>query len=134
MRLVYTAALLFITCFLFPCSVAGQTDVRLRAIAEIESGLSAGSTEVFAPYLSQNVGITMSGTTRTYDRNQALYVLRQFMSDFPSNGFHILYEGNSGGTAFASGVYKSTNGGTFEINIFVKVSGGTIDEIRIDRG
>ena len=76
----------------------------------------------------------MAGATRIYDRNQAVYVLRQFMDDHnPDGRFTLLYTGESNGTVYASGLYNARSGGSFEINIFVRQGGGTIYEIRIDR-
>ena len=131
MRLVYTVTLLLFACCFLPGQVTGQTSHR--ALKVMESSLISGTTEQLPQWLSQEVGITMGGTTRMYDRNQALFVIRQFLSDYPPGGFHLQHTGESGGTAYASGLYNARSGGSFEINIYVKMSGGTIDEIRFER-
>ncbi len=131
MRLVYTMTLLFLACYMNVGQLAGQTEYR--ALKIMESSLVSGSTDGLPQFLSQEVGITMGGTTRIYDKNQALFVIRQFMSDYPPGNFNLQHTGKSGRTAYASGLYSSRTGGSFEINIFVGVTGGTIDEIRFDR-
>lgn len=134
MRLVYIVTLLFLACCLLPSVSAGQSPHEPHpTLASMASSLVSGSTDDLPRLLSPQVGITMGGTTRVYDRNQALFVIRQFMSDYPSGGFSLQNSGISGGTAYATGLYNTRSGGTFEINIYVQVSGGTIDEIRFER-
>lgn len=132
MRLVHIVTLLFLACCLLPSVSAGQPPQH-PALKTVETSLVSGSTEGLTQVLSSEVGITMGGVTRIYDRNQALFVIRQFMSDYPPMGFQLQHHGQSGGTAFASGLYNARSGGTFEINIYVQVSGGTVDEIRFER-
>ncbi len=131
MRLVYSATLLFLACFFFPDFAVGQT--THKAMEAMQHSLLNGSFDNLPPFLSPEVGITMGGVTRMYDRNQAVYVLRQFTADHAANGFHIRSNGQTGNTIFGSGTYSSRSGSTFEVNIFVRLSGGTIDEIRIER-
>lgn len=135
MRLVYIVTLLFLACCLLPSVSAGQSphEPPHPTLASMANSLISGSTDDLPRLLSPQVGITMGGTTRVYDRNQALFVIRQFMSDYPAGGFNLQNSGTSGGTAYATGLYNTRSGGTFEINLYVQVSGGTIDEIRFER-
>ena len=130
MRLVYTATLLCLSWCFAPASVAAQSPESV--LEQDKEGFIARDADFIARYLSPEVGISMGGTTRMYDRNQALYVIRQFMQDFPSTDFRLQHQGRSGETLYAIAEYRLQGGGRFEVNIFIRLQGSTIAELRFE--
>lgn len=92
----------------------------------------SASVDNLVKHFDDRIEITLPGGRQEYSRAQAQYVMTQFFEDYPPSSFGFVQVGNSeaDGTAYATGVLRS-NYGSFEVNIFVRVSGETNKVIEI---
>lgn len=110
--------LLFATivfCSFFAPTQPGEIDNVIAA-------LKAGNSDQMAQHFDTLVEINIAGQNNSYNKPQAIAVLKSFFSANPVKGFSILHKGDKGGAQFCIGSL-STKGGTYRTTLFMKQKG-----------
>ncbi|MDX2283989.1 MAG: DUF4783 domain-containing protein [Bacteroidia bacterium] len=131
MRLYYSLALLVLLCLVPLSSAAGQTPSEI--LSELGEAFTNGAPGPVIRHLGSRVEISLQGKRQVHSNMQAQYIINQFFSDYPAGSFTFSHTGETGGTAYATGEYRSS-GGAFEVNIFLRPEGGSykITELRFE--
>jgi hypothetical protein len=132
MKFAYSIVLLAMTMLLSPSSSRGQSAPEV--LGQIQESLIDGNADRLVSFFNERIEITLMGQRQVHSQKQALYVMRQFFSNYPPNAFRVRHKGDTGGTFYALGEYQSAKG-QFEVNLFIKLStdGHRINEIRFER-
>ncbi|MEO0895101.1 MAG: DUF4783 domain-containing protein [Bacteroidota bacterium] len=130
MRLDYIIGLLGFLLFLNFSNAQGQpAQSTLNGVVE---SLMTTDADRLSGFFGEQVELVILGRTQVLSRTQAQYVMDRFFSKFPFSSFNTLHVGEASGTLYALGEYKSS-GGTFEVNIFIKLTTGRVTEMRFAR-
>ncbi len=95
-----------------------RADVNV-VLERIGNCISQGSSNCLTPYLNARTELTLYNQRGSYAAGQAKFVLQKFFDSYPPGSFHIVHTGNSGGSIYALGEYRSAKG-VFEANIYIK--------------
>lgn len=113
-------------------SVSAQTQVFDQAT----KALQAGNSKELANLFNSTVELSIDGTFGAYSKAQAEKMVTDFFTKNPAASFSCSHKGNSGGgNNYAVGVYKSSNGKSYRVTIFVKQEKGNyfIHELKFDK-
>lgn len=124
-------ALLLILPLLTLNCVVGQEPAAI--LNKVEESLTSGNAAMLASTFHSRVELTLEGKSQIQSSVQAQYVMSQFFASYPPSSFTLSHHGETGGTLYALGEYRSAKG-TFEVNIFIRFEGGTnrISELRFE--
>lgn len=125
-------ALLLILPLLTLNCVVGQEPAS-AVLNVVEESLVAGDAALLASTFHSRVELTLEGRSQIQTKVQAQYVMSQFFASYPPSSFTLNHKGETGGTLYALGEYRSAKG-TFEVNIFIRFESGTnrISELRFE--
>ncbi|MDX1907654.1 MAG: DUF4783 domain-containing protein [Bacteroidia bacterium] len=100
---------------------------------QVSTGLMKGDVSMLSGHFGERVEITLMGSRQVHSHTQADYVMGKFFADYPPTSFYFQHNGETGGTTYAIGEYRSAKG-TFEVNVFIRIDGGQrkITEIRFE--
>ncbi len=130
MRLVYIVVLLGFLSFLgLNTTKAQPAQTSLKGVVE---SLMTTDSDRLSAYFGDQLELVILGKTQVLSRTQAQYVMDRFFNKFPFSSFNTLHVGEASGTLYALGEYRSS-GGTFEVNIFIKLTSGKVTELRFAR-
>ncbi len=131
MKTIYKLTLLV---FLFLSSfstVAGQNAENV--LDEVTRTLaSPDAANRLAQYFEERVEISLLGKRQAYSRTQAQYVVEQFLADHPIGRFNLVDKGKTSDSVYATGECQ-TESGEFEVNIFIRLSSGRVNEMQFER-
>lgn len=131
MRLPFIITLLGLLSLLSMNSLSAQPspEVVLQSVGE---SLINNDASRLSRYFSDRVELTIVNKTENLSQAQAQYVMDNFFAKFPYKTFHILHRGNANGVLYALAEYRSESG-TFDVNIFIKISSAQVTEMRFTR-
>lgn len=114
-----TLALLLLV-FLPKVELPAQEADSQNIIENIRVAIKAGSSSEFSQYLHDPVELNLDGKRKSYSRNQAEFVLRDFFNKYPVTNFSYIHQGSSKeGLQYVIGKYEH-GGGTFQVYMLLK--------------
>jgi hypothetical protein len=125
--------LLFLLFFAPFTLIADQGNPSLEAISK---ALSSGDADALAPYLADNVEVSILDNEQVYSKAKATEVLRSFFSSNKPKTFNQVHQGTSRGNSDQYCIGNlSASTGSYRVYLYLKVSGTTttIQEIRFDK-
>ncbi|MCI4668326.1 MAG: DUF4783 domain-containing protein [Bacteroidia bacterium] len=133
MRLSHIVLLLGFLFFLGLNEATAQSQIPARTtLNEVVESLTNSDSDRLSGYFGDQVELVILGKNQVLSRTQAQYVMERFFSKFPFSSFNTLHQGEASGTLYALGEYRSS-AGTFEVNIFIKLTSGQVTELRFAR-
>ncbi len=90
--------------------------------------------EKLSTFFNDRVEITLQGQSKEYAKNQAKYVMKDFLNTYPPAAFSFTHEGQTENTIYALATYRSPEG-TFEVDLYLKLDqdGYVIDQIKFEK-
>ena len=90
--------------------------------------------EKLSTFFNDRVEITLQGQSKEYAKNQAKFVMKDFLNTYPPAAFSFTHEGQTENTIYALATYRSPEG-TFEVDLYLKLDhdGYVIDQIKFER-
>lgn len=131
MRLSHIVLLLGFLFFLGLNEATAQVPAR-TTLSEVVESLSKSDSDQLSTHFGEQIELVILGKNQVLSRTQAQYVMERFFSKFPFSSFNTLHQGEASGTLYALGEYRSSSG-TFEVNIFIKLTSGQVTELRFAR-
>lgn len=104
-------------------------------LSDITRAISSGDADALGQYFDQTVEVSILEEEGVYDKAKAVSVVKQFFAKNAPKSFSQVHQGTSKG---ADSQYcignMTTNGTTYRVYIYMKVSGGKylIQELRFD--
>jgi hypothetical protein len=118
---MFWAALFLFTSAAKP-QMALQSEEQLTA--NVQTALQSGSSKELIKYMGNPVELNFGQQKASYSRTQAEFVLKDFFSKNPPNGFSYIYKGGSReGLKYVIGKYLHA-GGSYRVYILIKDSNG----------
>ncbi len=121
--------------FLFAMFVVPFLAFAIDGLPEITKAIGSGDISSIERYLGDSVEISLDGNQETYNKQEALDVLKDFFGKNKPKGFVLNHKGISKGkeSEYCIGDLKTATG-TIKVYIYYKnsASGGVIEEIRFD--
>lgn len=117
---------LLLGAFLFIASA-----LKAQSLDGVIIGLKAGSAEKITENAGDNMLLTILDKGGTYNKAQALQLMKDFFSKNSAKNFDLKHKGESPNGRFAIGTLVTGNG-NYRVNIFMKNDGGKelIKELR----
>ncbi len=106
------------------------------SLPEITKAISSGDADALGQYFDQSVEVAVLDQEDIYDKAKAITVVKQFFAKNAPKSFSQVHQGASKGADSQYVIGNMTsNGGTFRVYIYVKMSGGKtlIQELRFDK-
>ncbi len=114
------ALLLLMLLMVFAQPKASAQSTPDDAFGKIAAAIQGGNADALTPFLQAQVEITLPGADEAYSAQQATFVLKDFFAKNAPKSFQVIHKGNSGVTNYATGTFVSSNGKTYDTNIFLK--------------
>ena len=108
-----------------------QADV----INNVRDALKSGSSRELSKYLNNTVEIIINGEQNSYSRNQAEFVLKDFLTKYPPKDFRYVHQGSSKeGVKYTIGEFVHERG-QFRVVMLIKQFNGRylVDQIEFNR-
>ncbi|MGB3851362.1 MAG: DUF4783 domain-containing protein [Tunicatimonas sp.] len=106
----------------------GQNEV----INNVRDALKTGSSRELSTHFNNTVEISINGEKASYSRNQAEFVLKDFFSKYPPQGFRYVHQGSSKeGLKYTVGTYTHDRG-EFRVFMLIKQFGSSYMVDKID--
>ena len=104
------------------------------SFTEIINALKSGNSNEVSKYFDSPIELTLSESTKSYSKNQAQLVLRQFFSSNPVTDFKVIHESENAGSQYCIGNLTTTNG-VFRTTIYMKQKGSKqlVQEMRFEK-
>lgn len=104
------------------------------SFTEIINALKSGNAGEVSKYFDSTIEMTFSETTKSYSKNQAQLVLREFFSKNPVKDFKVIHESENAGSQYCIG-NLSTQNGVFRTTIYMKQRGDKqlVQEMRFEK-
>ena len=113
---------LLIICFQ-PLIHSGLQD---EVTEQIKLSIQSGDASALAEYFNSSIDIVLPGTDKTFSKNQATQVIKDFFTKYPPKSFCIDHMGTSNdGSIYIIGTYNSTSA-TFSTYLLLKKSSGNL--------
>lgn len=119
---------------LFLCVFIVFTSFITISFAEIVNALKSGDAGEVSKYLDNTVEITLPESTKSYSKNQAQLVLREFFSNNPVKDFKVVHESENIGSQYCIG-NLTTAKGVYRTTIYMKQKGNKqlVQEMRFEK-
>lgn len=119
---------------LFFCLCIFLSSFITISFTEIANALKSGDASQVSKYLDNTVEITLPESTKSYSKNQAQLVLRQFFSNNPVKDFKLIHESENEGSQYCIGNLSTANG-VFRTTIYMKQKGDKqlVQEMRFEK-
>jgi hypothetical protein len=131
MSFQYRRGFWLITLCLFSLAISpvnGQNEV----INNVRDALKTGSSRELSTHFNNTVEISINGEKASYSRNQAEFVLKDFFSKYPPQGFRYVHQGSSKeGLKYTVGTYTHDRG-EFRVFMLIKQFGSSYMVDKID--
>ena len=104
------------------------------SFTEVINAFKSGNSSEVAQYLDNSVEITLSHKSKSYSKNQASLVLRDFFNENPVKNFEVIHQSENESSAYCIGTLITTNG-SFRTTIYMKQAGSKqlIQELRFQK-
>ena len=105
--------------------------INAQSLQGVLKGVEAGNAAVIAQSIADNVILTLSDKSDTYNKKEAEAQLKDFFAKNKVSSFETKHKGASPNGSFAVGTLKTAKG-NFRVNIFMKndAKGEMIKELR----
>ena len=119
---------------LFLCLCIVLSSFITISFTQIASALKSGDASQVSKYLDNTVEITLRESTKSYSKNQAELVLRQFFNSNPVKDFKVIHESENEGSQYCIGNLTTANG-VFRTTIYMKQKGDKqlVQEMRFEK-
>ena len=104
------------------------------SFTQIANALKSGDASQVSKYLDNTVEITLPESTKSYSKNQAQLVLRQFFNSNPVKDFKVIHESENEGSQYCIGNLTTANG-VYRTTIYMKQKGDKqlVQEMRFEK-
>lgn len=98
------------------------------------NAIRSGDATELSKYFDNTIEITISGNTKTYSKNQAQVVMRQFFQENAVKDFKVIHESENANSQYCIGSL-TTSSGVYRATIFMKQKGdrNMIQEMRFEK-
>ncbi|MGN6530643.1 MAG: DUF4783 domain-containing protein [Ginsengibacter sp.] len=119
---------------LFLCIFIVLSSFITISFTEIINALKSGDASQVSKYFDSTIEMTLSETSKSYSKNQAQLVLRQFFSNNPVKDFKIVHESENAGSQYCIGNLITING-VYRATIYMKQKGDKqlVQEMRFEK-
>jgi hypothetical protein len=100
----------------------------------VANALKSGNAGEVSKYFDNTIEMSLSETSKSFSKNQAQLVLRQFFSNNPVKDFKVIHESENEGSQYCIGNLTTTNG-VFRTTIYMKQKGDKqlVQEMRFEK-
>jgi hypothetical protein len=101
---------------------------------KVEAAMRSGDATSLSANFNPTVELSIDNKGQDYSKNQAQFVIKEFLQANPVVSFAFSHRGNSGTNYYAVGNYVTARG-TFDVNVLVKKFGAVyqVHQLRIER-
>ena len=111
---------------------ATPASAQNEVINNVRDALKTGSSKELSKYFNNTVEISINGEKASYSRNQAEFILKDFFTKYPPQGFRYVHQGSSKeGLKYTIGTYTHDRG-EFRVVMLIKQFGGSYLVDKID--
>jgi Domain of unknown function (DUF4783) len=102
--------------------------------AKVEAAMRSGDAAALSANFNSTVELSIDNKGQDYSKNQAQFVIKEFLQANPVVSFSFSHRGNSGTNYYAVGNYVTARG-TFDVNVLIKKFGAAyqVHQLRIER-
>jgi hypothetical protein len=101
---------------------------------KVESAMRSGDAAALSANFNLTVELSIDNKGQDYSKNQAQFVIKEFLQANPVVSFAFSHRGNSGTNYYAVGNYVTARG-TYDVNVLIKKFGAVyqVHQLRIER-
>jgi hypothetical protein len=127
---VVCAALALLVAANSPAYAQSAEDV----FGKVEAAMRSGDAAALSSNFNSTVELSIDNKGQDYSKNQAQFVIKEFLQANPVVSFAFSHRGNSGTNYYAVGNYVTARG-TYDVNVLIKKFGAVyqVHQFRIER-
>jgi hypothetical protein len=101
---------------------------------KVEAAMRSGDASALSANFNPTIELSIDNKGQDYSKNQAQFVIKEFLQANPVVSFSFSHRGNSGTNYYAVGNYVTARG-TFDVNVLIKKFGAVyqVHQLRIER-